>query len=564
MLIGLFSAFGGIDMDIKKSIVSLLAAAALVLSPAAAALRDTASVQLTAIAESTSAADYSELLEKCRGYTGYNDLGKQTNGEALQEFYDRLYDIAASVWTSGKDYTTATEVSGNDSYLVDKANFYELGLTASEARCCYSALKYDNPVMYYIRIGNAGASDGKNLYVELFPDCIMAADRAGYQKQIYDYVIKMTKPLGSMTKRFERALVLHDKILPQLVYNSEDKKASYSHSILGTVVYGKGVCECYAKTYQMLLNYIDIDNCFVVGKDLTKGEGHAWNMVKMDNGSYYFVDATWDDHADTHKYFAKGYTVFNDNHAVRAANMSAGDYFYALPTPAPDTDYNCQANSPTLYNIMQSYSFYITESDTIAITKYLGTQSKAVIPETVLGFPVTEIAADAFLNKPTLTEVVLPDSLTTVGSGAFFHTLTSYSAAKITIPKSVTSIGDYAFGWEASKYGSYNNDGNYSAFSPVKITGFTIYCYSGSAAYRYAVNNGFKYVLLDAAKAGDADGSGEVDVSDALMIQQHIAGWVVPIDLVAADVDCNDDVSVQDVLLIQQHIAGWDVKLGAA
>lgn len=60
---------------------------------------------------------------------------------------------------------------------------------------------------------------------------------------------------------------------------------------------------------------------------------------------------------------------------------------------------------------------------------------------------------------------------------------------------------------------------------------------------------------------GDAGSDGKVDVSDVLLIQQHLAGWPVVINLKNANVDGKNGVTVADVLLIQQMIAGWNVNV---
>ena len=51
------------------------------------------------------------------------------------------------------------------------------------------------------------------------------------------------------------------------------------------------------------------------------------------------------------------------------------------------------------------------------------------------------IADQAFMNCKALTSVTIPDSVTTIGSHAFFST----ALTSVTIPKSVKEIGDYAF-----------------------------------------------------------------------------------------------------------------------
>jgi hypothetical protein len=59
----------------------------------------------------------------------------------------------------------------------------------------------------------------------------------------------------------------------------------------------------------------------------------------------------------------------------------------------------------------------------------------------IAGLPVTSIASKAF-EETSLTSVTIPDSVTNIGSWAFFS---CSSLTGVTIPGSVTSIGDSAF-----------------------------------------------------------------------------------------------------------------------
>ena len=56
-----------------------------------------------------------------------------------------------------------------------------------------------------------------------------------------------------------------------------------------------------------MMNCYGIENIYVTG--LGNGGGHAWNMVGMDDGKYYWLDATWDDQPYEqfqHDYFLVG------------------------------------------------------------------------------------------------------------------------------------------------------------------------------------------------------------------------------------------------------------------
>jgi hypothetical protein len=82
---------------------------------------------------------------------------------------------------------------------------------------------------------------------------------------------------------------------------------------------------------------------------------------------------------------------------------------------------------------------------TITVTGYKGTSKHVVIPASIEGVAVTEIAEEAFRQK-AITSVIIPDSITTIGDLAFFDShLTS-----VIIPDSVTTIGASAFAGDYS------------------------------------------------------------------------------------------------------------------
>ena len=95
---------------------------------------------------------------------------------------------------------------------------------------------------------------------------------------------------------------------------------------------------------------------------------------------------------------------------------------------------------------------------------------------------VTCIGESAFENS-SLTNITLPNSDTSIGDNAFYN---CPNLKAITIPKSVTNIYKCAFGY-------YDNDGN----SMIKVPGFKIKCYKGTAGEQYAKDNGFDYELID-------------------------------------------------------------------
>jgi hypothetical protein len=76
----------------------------------------------------------------------------------------------------------------------------------------------------------------------------------------------------------------------------------------------------------------------------------------------------------------------------------------------------------------------------ITITGYTGNARQVVIPETIYGLRVTEIAAGAFHNK-NLTAITIPNGVITIGTSAF----SSNDFQNLVIPDSVTNVGIHAF-----------------------------------------------------------------------------------------------------------------------
>ena len=121
---------------------------------------------------------------------------------------------------------------------------------------------------------------------------------------------------------------------------------------------------------------------------------------------------------------------------------------------------------------VQAQFTFTTNNGAITITGYTGSDGSMVIPAMTNGFPVTSIGAKAFYEDSYLTNISIPNGVTTIGDFAFVYT----SLGSVTIPDSVTSIGNGVFwncgGLRSVTFGSsVTNIGN--AADPVGVFGLT-------------------------------------------------------------------------------------------
>ena len=114
------------------------------------------------------------------------------------------------------------------------------------------------------------------------------------------------------------------------------------------------VCEGFARALKMILDEVDIPCVLVYGAytSSTRYEEHMWNYVKLDNGKWYGVDATWDN-TDTkdpdatvdegnkekisYQYFLAGEDIMNLNHTVTGI-MSVSNFEFKYPAIEKSSD----------------------------------------------------------------------------------------------------------------------------------------------------------------------------------------------------------------------------------
>ncbi len=101
--------------------------------------------------------------------------------------------------------------------------------------------------------------------------------------------------------------------------------------------------------------------------------------------------------------------------------------------------------------MVQAQFNYTTNNGTITITGYTGSDGAVTITATINGLPVTAIGPGAFSYSP-ITSAMIPDSVTNIGSGAFYD---CFSLRDIAFKGNPPVADETVFGTD-SFYGFYN------------------------------------------------------------------------------------------------------------
>lgn len=183
--------------------------------------------------------------------------------------------------------------------------------------------------------------------------------------------------------------------------------------------------------------------------------------------------------------------------------------------------------------------------------------------------------------KSSSKNIVIPDEVVTIGTGAFYMSgiesvafsentkvigMRSFMGCKnleeVEIPNGVLLVDTQAF----YNCTALKNASVAQSVELIKTQAFVnhsgklvIYGSYGSAAEEYAKENGipFNHSQISPEVTGDVDGDGKVTISDATSIQKYIAGFAVaPFDSLAADVNKDGAINISDVTDLQNDIAG--------
>lgn len=419
--------------------------------------------------------DYS-IPESYDGDYAYNSLLKLNKAEKLTELYNLIDEKADAFHKEAVDLTEAEQ------YVIAEINYSSLGLSGEEALAVWAAYKTDRPLYYWMSSNILYNDNELNIIVD--EEYAKASVRASINAKIYAGVQSFVEEAYT-DSIYNTALGFHDLIILAIDYAYEADGVTpeddvWAHNVTGVFDKGAGVCEAYAKTFQLLLNYCDIDNIIISG---WANELHAWNLIKLDDGKWYWCDLTWDDRPDFMWGIAYNYFCVNDTEnvgwsegpfTVAASTFMDSHTPFARKDTGTDFNYDIPARSDTKFDgaeIMLKDTFTVG-TVTYAVSGYNSVQLVYTTATDVLNIPATVTYKGETLKVISVGR--MDDGRFTVGSIASYlngpHTK-QYTVKKVIIPETVIFIWDDAFNMDALTEISVHKDNEvYTSLNGVLYT----------------------------------------------------------------------------------------------
>ena len=186
------------------------------------------------------------------------------------------------------------------------------------------------------------------------------------------------------------------------------------------------------------------DGTVVAVGDNSRGqcETSEWNnIIDISAGNGYTMGLTSDE-----KYFiAGGFESIDhesDESEVEISEVPENIQKSEIKENTEKSKISVTEETKIEYTPVDNFEYKYNYDDTVTITKYVGNFTEVNIPPKIGGRMVATIGVYAFNGCTSLTNITIPDSVTSIGRNAFRG---CSSLTNIIIPNSVTSIGHGAF-----------------------------------------------------------------------------------------------------------------------
>ncbi|MCR4611881.1 MAG: hypothetical protein K5644_08285 [Lachnospiraceae bacterium] len=271
--------------------------------------------------------------------------------DSQKQFYNKLDQYIPAFQDAGD--VSITEFSNASGYIIARVNYSDLGLSDEDAIKTYCAYDFDHPSYYWM--SNTYLYTGTTFIILTEEEYAKKSERTRISALIENGVKEYAALTNGYDKNIDKIAIIHDKIVSEVDYayknndgvTPETKKWAHSAHGVFDDNYKKVVCEGYAETFTLIMNYLGIPNYYITGTAGSGGSGgggrHSWNAVYDDSiQQYIYMDLTWDDLGGSeyyYLYFGMPKSLFEQSH-IKHSSSGTGINWTFDPTGTFNNDIN--------------------------------------------------------------------------------------------------------------------------------------------------------------------------------------------------------------------------------
>lgn len=448
-----------------------------------------------------------KFADACNDNYGYNDIINNICSEEMRNLYETIDYAADLFWLSDSDLSSEGALYPYTYAIIDVTS---LTLSNDQINQTLHIYQLDHPLYYWMpSYGNlVMLGENRYLFLDSWADYALGSVREQINEKIYSGLMKYVNYCSGNNSNYTKATAALYLMAQECDYAYEainnSMNSLWAHSIVGVFdsTHNTVVCEGYAKAYQLIMNYLGVPNVYVIGQagGNTGNDGnwgmHAWNIVQMDDGQWYWTDPTWSDQdlrvsygsygdgdgyspvmiekTDTPKelYYRVGYThhlkgdSFKSSHKPHPTSNAGFMYLYQLPNtsteayeadvgiPAEENtasyngDTHCPVFSPDVVNLISygPFEYIIVQNDGIhrkavaVFGNYLQSEYEELALPSVIqinGIEYDVVGLNLGAVEAMVKEIDIPESVRWIFGQLRYETM---SIERINIPASVEYI----------------------------------------------------------------------------------------------------------------------------
>lgn len=244
--------------------------------------------------------DPNKYLSEFQNEWHYNTLSTQE-----KTYYGHLYTAVKDAERQEATVSITDEQNVTQSHPGVRVMLPDAALTKDRISALFESFFRDNPQFFYLsrtyHLEGHRSSDNSVVYYDglILEFSMPLSQRQRAIEEVEQAIQPIMAECPNTQDEFLRELYLHDRLAELCSYDEEAAKEdsdadSQAYTAYGALIEGEAVCEGYAKAMQLLLRRNGIQATVVSGTSLDTNEAHMWNLVKINDNTYY-LDPTWND-----------------------------------------------------------------------------------------------------------------------------------------------------------------------------------------------------------------------------------------------------------------------------